>query len=108
MDDGVAASSNVVAESFITVGDRDYVHHAGNINVLPTDLHDSIFAFMRINGNNKVLVILNLSNKDKLQFKLAHPLLEGDFTHLFSGITYKLGVVQTFELQAWEYVVLVQ
>ena len=81
------------------------LHETGNINVLPTDLHDSIFAFMRINDNNKVLVILNFSDKDRLQFKLSHPLLEDRFTHLFSDITYTLGPVQTFELQAWQYLV---
>jgi len=82
------------------------LHETGNINVLPTEFNESIFAFLRYTANNKVLVILNLSNKDKLQFKLTHPLLEGHFTHLFSGITYKLGAVQSFELQAWEYIVL--
>lgn len=84
------------------------LHQTGNINVLPTEFNDSIFAFLRITDANKVLVILNLSNKDKLQFKIAHPLLEGNFTHLFSDITYQLGAVQSFELQEWEYMVLIQ
>jgi glycosidase len=84
------------------------LHQTGNINALPTELNDEIFAFLRITDTNKVLVVLNLSNKDRLQFKLSHPLLEGKFTHLFSGITYQLGAVQTFELQAWEYIVLTQ
>ena len=82
------------------------LHQTGNMNVLPSELNDSIFAFLRYTNNNKVLVILNLSNKDRLQFKLAHPLIEDKFTHLFSGITYALGAVQSFELQAWEYIVL--
>jgi glycosidase len=84
------------------------LHQSGNINVLPTEFNDSIFAFLRNTDANKVLVILNLSNKDKLQFKIAHPLLEGNFTHLFSDITYQLGAVQSFELQEWEYIVLTQ
>jgi len=76
------------------------------MNVLPSESNDSIFAFLRFTNNKKVLVVLNLSNKDRLQCKLAHPLLEDNFTHLFSGITYALGAVQSFELQAWEYIVL--
>jgi glycosidase len=82
------------------------LHETGNINVLPTDFNDCIFAFLRYTATNKVLVVLNFSNKEKLQFKLTHPLLEGNFKHLFSGIDYTLGAVQTFELQAWEYIVL--
>jgi glycosidase len=84
------------------------LHQTGNINVLPTELNDQIFAFLRTIGTNKVLVVLNLSNKDRLQFKISHPLLEGNFTHLFSDMTYQLGAVQSFELQAWEYIVLTQ
>jgi glycosidase len=82
------------------------LHREGNINVLPTEFNESIFAFLRFTGTSKVLAVLNFSNKDKIQFKLSHPLLEGRFTHLFSGITYKLNAVQSFELQAWEYIVL--
>ena len=82
------------------------LHETGNINVLPSDLNDSIFAFLRFNGANRVVAIFNFSDKEKQQFKLAHPLLEGNYTHLFSGIEYKLGAVQTFELQAWESIVL--
>ncbi len=77
-----------------------------NINVLPTELNENIFAFLRFTLNSKVLTIINFSNKDKLQFKLTHPLLQGNFKHLFSGITYTLNAVQSFELQAWEYLVL--
>jgi glycosidase len=84
------------------------LHQTGNINALPTELNDQIFAFLRTTDTNKVLVVLNLSNKDRLQFKVSHPLIEGNFKHLFSGITYQLGAVQSFELQAWEYIVLTQ
>jgi glycosidase len=82
------------------------LHIPSNIEVLSTDYNENIFAFLRINGDEKVLVILNLSNRDKLQFHIAHPLLEGTFQHLFSDLQYKLGEVQTFELQAFEYLVL--
>ena len=82
------------------------LHIPSNIEVLSTDYNENIFAFLRINGDEKVLVILNLSNRDKLQFHITHPLLEGTFQHLFSDIQYKLGEVQTFELQAFEYLVL--
>ena len=82
------------------------LHIPSNIEVLSTDYNENIFAFLRINGDEKVLVILNLSNRDKLQFHITHPLLEGTFQHLFSDIQYKLGEVQTFEMQAFEYLVL--
>ncbi|MEP6682037.1 MAG: alpha-amylase family glycosyl hydrolase [Parafilimonas sp.] len=82
------------------------LHQTGNINVLPTEFGENVFAFLRCTDASKVLVIINFSNKEKLQFNVAHPLLEGNFTHLFSDIVYKLGAVQSFELQAWEYIVL--
>jgi glycosidase len=82
------------------------LHETGNINVLPTEFGENVFAFLRCTGASKVLVIINFSNRDKLQFNLAHPLLDGNFTHLFSDLVYKLGAVQSFELQAWEYIVL--
>jgi glycosidase len=82
------------------------LHETGNIHVLPSGFNENIFAFLRINAQDRVLAIFNFSNKDRVQFKLTHPLLEGYFTHLFSDITYKLGAVQSFELQAWEYIVL--
>ena len=82
------------------------LHISSNIEILSTDYNENIFAFLRTNGNAKVLVILNLSNRDKLQFHISHPLLEDTFQHLFSDIQYKLGEVQTFELQAFEYLVL--
>ncbi len=82
------------------------LHITGNIEILPTDYNENIFAFLRTNGNDKVIVLLNLSNRDKLQFHVTHPLLEGSFKHLFSDIEYKLGAVQSFEMQAFQYIVL--
>jgi glycosidase len=82
------------------------LHQANNIEILPTDYNENIFAFFRVTGNNKVLVILNLSTRDRIQFRVTHPLLEGTYTHLFSDISYKLDMVQSFELQAGEYIVL--
>lgn len=81
------------------------LHITGNTETLSTDYNENIFAFLRTNGKDRVLVILNLSNRDKLQFHLEHPLLEGTFQNVFSDIQYKLGAVQTFELQAYEYIV---
>ncbi len=82
------------------------LHISNNIEMLSTDYNENIFAFLRTNGNDKVIVILNLSNRDKLQFHIAHPLLKGKFQSLFSDMQYKLGDVQTFEMQAYEYTVL--
>ena len=59
------------------------LHITSNIEILSTDYNENIFAFLRTNGNDKVLVILNLSNKDKLQFHISHPLLEGTFQTSF-------------------------
>lgn len=82
------------------------LHLQDNIEILPTDYNDNIFAFLRTNGKSKVVVVINFSSRDKLQFHITHPLLEGSFQNLFSGILYKLGAVQTFEMQAFEYIVL--
>lgn len=78
----------------------------GNIEMIPTDYNENIFAFLRVAGEKKLLVILNFSNRDRLQFRITHPLLEGVYTHVFSEINYRINTVQSFELQAWEYIVL--
>lgn len=82
------------------------LHETGNITVLPSACDDNIFAFLRQSDDNRVIAIFNFSNNEKLQITLSNPLLDAEFTNLFSGIQYKLGAKQTFELQAWEYIVL--
>lgn len=82
------------------------LHITGNIETLVTDYNENIFAFLRTNGKDRVVVILNLSNRDKLQFHITHPLLDGKFQNLFSGIQYKLNQAQSFEMQAYEYIAL--
>jgi hypothetical protein len=53
-----------------------------------------------------VLAIFNFSRDEKLQISISHPSLGGAYSNLFSGIQYKLGTEQNFELQAWQYIVL--
>ena len=37
------------------------LHETGNINALPTEISDSVFAFLRYTNNSKVLIVLKLS-----------------------------------------------
>jgi glycosidase len=82
------------------------LHERGNVTVLPTASDDKVFVFLRQSSNSSVLAIFNFSRDEKLQISISHPSLEGAYSNLFSGIQYKLGTEQNFELQAWQYIVL--
>ncbi len=73
--------------------------------LVATGFDDKIFAYLLIKENSKVLVLLNLSGNDRLQFTVEHESLTGSFKNLFSGIHHQLENKNKFELQAREYLV---
>lgn len=71
----------------------------GNMNRIKTSADDKIFAFSRINANDEIVVILNLT-KDTQKVKLADTLGIEGFKDVFSE--NKLSTDE-FEMQPWEY-----
>lgn len=73
--------------------------------MLPTNNDQQIFAFMKVYGDNKMLVLLNLSTEKKMRFSINHPQLKSNYNNLFSGLNYNFNSEENFELQAGEYAV---
>lgn len=72
---------------------------------LPTNNDDSLLAFMRKSGDDAVLVILNLSDKNRLKIQVNHGWLKGQFENVFSGLAFQFNPGEEFELQAGEFIV---
>lgn len=77
----------------------------GETFILPDDQNDNLMAFLRKKGNEVVLVILNLSDKDRSKIRVSHEWLKGDFQNIFSGLYFSFDGEENFELQANEYIV---
>ena len=75
------------------------------ISCLPSDQSNSIFSFYKKQGNNILLVILNLSKKDRIQYKLDSYFLNGTFKNSFSNLEYQFSETENFELMAGEFLV---
>jgi len=83
------------------------MHSGAGLLVLHTGEDYNILAYLLTKDASKVLVLLNLSPNDKIQFTVSNHKLEGAYYNLFSGLQYTLNSNQHFELQAWEYAVYV-
>ena len=62
-------------------------------------------AFIRKYNEQVVLVILNLSNHDRVFVNLNHPSLQGNLKSLFSGLDFYFNKENKVELMAGEYLV---
>jgi glycosidase len=77
----------------------------GQPQMLHTPYSNSIIGFIKKHQNNVVLVLLNISDHNRLAFEISHPLLEGNFQQIFSGLFFSFSGKEKFELQAGEYLV---
>jgi glycosidase len=77
----------------------------GQNQMLQTPYPNSIVAFIKKHQNNVVLVLLNISEHNRLAFEISHPLLSGTFEQIFSGLRFSFSSKEKFELQAGEYLV---
>jgi alpha-amylase len=72
---------------------------------LHTDADEKIFSFLRRNGNDEVLVLLNLSGTDKIRFEIKDDIVSGKFINAFGGAYNNLTNEKYFEMGAWDYLV---
>jgi alpha-amylase len=70
---------------------------------LRTSTDDKIFSFLRKNGKDEALVILNLS-VDSFQFSI-HEDLNGKFKEIFTGVEKDFGADKNLEMGAWQWYV---
>lgn len=75
---------------------------------IPTSADDKIFAYLRKNGKDEVLVILNLSSEKNLKFNIPGQHLTGIFKNAFSGAPNDFTTEKNFEMQPYEYLVYVK
>jgi glycosidase len=76
----------------------------GETHILPTQNGDQLMSYLRKKENEVVLVLLNLSNEDRIQITVNNEWFNGNFKNVFSGLQFTFQGPETFELQAGEYV----
>ncbi|QJR82195.1 alpha-amylase [Alteromonas pelagimontana] len=74
---------------------------------VPNSSMSQVFSFVRMKGNEKVLVILNLS-KTTAEAEFDSELFAGNYINALSEKAVKLSDEQALTLQPWEYKVLVE
>ncbi|MCW3086796.1 MAG: 1,4-alpha-glucan branching protein, partial [Sediminibacterium sp.] len=78
---------------------------AGETFILPSEYSNQLMAFLRRKEAQVVLVLLNVSNEDRIKIKVSHAWLRGTFRNVFSGLEFDFSGEESFELQAGEYTV---
>ncbi len=78
-------------------------HWSWKTFILPSQNDDALFAFMRKSGEDTILVILNLSDKNRLKIQVSHGWLDGKFENVFSGLKFQFKPGEEFELQGGEF-----
>jgi glycosidase len=77
----------------------------GETFILPSEYDGQLMGFLRRKEDKVVLVLLNLSNQDRLKITVENNWLTGSFTNIFSGLSFTFASKESFELQAGEFVV---
>lgn len=77
----------------------------GETFILPSTNDDQLMAFLRRKEEHVVLVVLNVSEQNRLKIDVGHEWIHGTFRNIFSGLAFRFDGVASFELQAGEYVV---
>jgi glycosidase len=73
-------------------------------HILTTSNEKNIFAFLRKNANDAVLVLLNFSN-EKIEFAWEHEEISGEYRNVFNGEASVFTMKNEVELGAWGYLV---
>jgi len=76
----------------------------GETFILPTN-NSKVISFLRKFEKEVVLVILNLSDDNKIHHQVHHEWLKGTFYNVFSGLEYSFNTNEEFELMANDYMV---
>ena len=71
---------------------------------IETTRNAEIFAYLKINGQREVLVMLNLSNKD-VRGEIIGEVAAGIYKNVFNETMVDLSEQKIFEMKGWEYVV---
>ncbi len=72
---------------------------------IKTSEPENVFAFLRKKGEREVLVLLNLSSQNELQFDLLDAIVSGIFKNIFSGVSNDFTKEKSVQMKAWDYLV---
>ena len=75
--------------------------------ILNTSANDKIFAYLRKNGKDEVLVLLNMS-KEPVNFSVEDAQVAGKFNNVFTKAAKDLSVNKSFEFKVSDYAVFVK
>jgi hypothetical protein len=75
---------------------------------LQTTSDENVLAFVREKGDDKVIVILNLSHNSKLKFSILNFEETQKYESIYSGLDLYINNETVFEMQEWEYLVYVK
>lgn len=75
----------------------------GETFILPAS--NNVMAFMRRYNNQTLLVLLNLTQHDRVNFRATHEWLTGNFVNVMSGMQFSFNGSCNFELMNGEYLI---
>ncbi len=87
-------------EQILTLRKNNAAIKRGETFVLPSNHNNELLAYLRRNGQEVVLVLLNLSKKSSIHIQVHHEWLEGSFSSVISGLQYAFKPGESFELMA--------
>ncbi len=79
----------------------------GETFILPSD-QQGVMAYFRKKDTEIVLVLLNLSDKERATIEVNHEWLQGHFINLFSSLTYTFSPKEHFELMPGDHLVYIK
>ncbi len=79
---------------------------AAETRLLTTSADDKVLAYLRKNGSQEVLVLLNLSSATLPALTITGTKPAGIFFNAFTGAPIDLDAIKTFTLKPWEFLVL--
>jgi alpha-amylase len=97
-------------KTLLALRKRNKALHAGSDAVQTHWINtgqQQVWAYLRINGNKKVLVLLNMS-KDAATVQIEEEKANGNFTDVFTNNPVAITGTHSFSLPAWGYTVLEQ
>jgi glycosidase len=79
----------------LRAGDNNVVTHR-----LQTNANDKVFSFLRKNGNNEVLVILNFSS-EQIAVEIQDEKILGDYQNVFDNSLINFNEVRSVNILEW-------
>jgi glycosidase len=86
----------------LTLYQKNAALHEGEFTKVKSNRDDKVYAYLRRSGDEKALVILNLSDEPQ-KVALDSNLIGGEYRELFSEETRNVTDKADFDLQPWDY-----